>query len=165
MVAPCRLPACLPAQQSLAGQQLGRPLRLPSHALPAPPGQGTVPRAAASGDSRCGARCATLCHARHARLPALPSQVKGVRPYAVHLTWTYNGMPGKLARMRDMGLLADPPEYYARGDFVTVELTLPAKDEVGARLARFARLRRPPRPPAAGQAARPSMQAALLRHG
>ncbi|KAL4427446.1 hypothetical protein ABPG77_000735 [Micractinium sp. CCAP 211/92] len=56
-------------------------------------------------------------------------KVKRVSPYAVHLTWTYNGVAGKKARLRDMGLWVDPPEYYERGDFVTVDLTLPSGDE------------------------------------
>ncbi len=67
--------------------------------------------------------------------PPQPLQVKRVSPYAVHLTWTYNGVAGKKARLRDMGLWVDPPEYYERGDFVTVDLTLPSGDEVGACLA------------------------------
>lgn len=54
-------------------------------------------------------------------------KVKGVDPYVVHLTWTYNGTPGKRSRMRDMGLWHDPPEYYAQGSFVTVDVTLPEK--------------------------------------
>ena len=63
-------------------------------------------------------------HATHAT-PAHTLQVKGVDPYVVHLTWTYNGTPGKRSRMRDMGLWHDPPEYYAQGSFVTVDVTLP----------------------------------------
>lgn len=41
------------------------------------------------------------------------------------MTWTYNGIPGKRSRLRDLGLWVDPPEYYSAGDFVTVNLTLP----------------------------------------
>ncbi|PSC76256.1 glycosyltransferase family 77 isoform A [Micractinium conductrix] len=52
-------------------------------------------------------------------------EVKGVEPYVVHMTWTYNGIPGKRSRLRDLGLWVDPPEYYSAGDFVTVNLTLP----------------------------------------
>ncbi|PSC67546.1 ribosomal large subunit pseudouridine synthase D [Micractinium conductrix] len=52
-------------------------------------------------------------------------KVKGVEPYVVHLTWTYNGIAGKRPRMRDLQLWADPPAYYAEGDFVTVDLQLP----------------------------------------
>jgi elongation factor P hydroxylase len=48
-----------------------------------------------------------------------------VERYAVHLTWTYNGAAGKRARLRDMGLWHDPPEYYAGPSFVTVDLDLP----------------------------------------
>ncbi|KAL4447412.1 hypothetical protein ABPG75_004631 [Micractinium tetrahymenae] len=57
-------------------------------------------------------------------------KAKRVRPYAVHLTWTYNGAAGKRARMRDMALWVDPPDYYELGGFVTVDLTLPAGDEL-----------------------------------
>ena len=56
------------------------------------------------------------------------SQVKGVEPYVLHMTWTYNGIPGKRSRLRDMGLWRDPPAYYSNGSFVTVDLQLP---EVG----------------------------------
>ena len=64
-------------------------------------------------------------------------QANRVRPYAVHMTWTYNGMAGKRARLRDMGLWADPPQYYEQGDFLTVDLTLPTGDEVrGCKRAR-----------------------------
>ncbi|KAI3429328.1 hypothetical protein D9Q98_005423 [Chlorella vulgaris] len=54
-------------------------------------------------------------------------KVKQVEPYAVHLTWTYNGAAGKRARLRDMGLWFDPPNYYSSGSFVTVDLDLPEK--------------------------------------
>lgn len=43
----------------------------------------------------------------------------------MHLTWTYNGAAGKRARLRDMGLWFDPPNYYSSGSFVTVDLDLP----------------------------------------
>ncbi|EFN56520.1 hypothetical protein CHLNCDRAFT_144132 [Chlorella variabilis] len=52
-----------------------------------------------------------------ARAPA-----KRVQPYVVHATWTYNGLGGKRARLRDMGLWVDGPEYYAVPSFVTVDL-------------------------------------------
>lgn len=52
-------------------------------------------------------------------------QVKGVEPYAVHLTWTYHGTAGKRSRLRDMGLWHDSPEYYAGPSYVTVALDLP----------------------------------------
>ena len=55
-------------------------------------------------------------------------QTKRVVPYVVHATWTYNGLGGKRARLRDMGLWVDQPEYYSRGNFVTVDLQVP---EVG----------------------------------
>ena len=86
-------------------------------------------------------------------LPALPPapvpwfsalQVRGLEPYVVHMTWTYNGISGKRSRLRDMGLWIDPPEYYGAGagagaggagndssSFVTVDITLP---EVGGRV-------------------------------
>jgi hypothetical protein len=42
------------------------------------------------------------------------------------MTWTYNGVPGKRARLRDMGLwVVDGPAYYREGSFVTVDLQLP----------------------------------------
>ena len=70
-------------------------------------------------------------------LPAASSpQVRGLDPYVVHMTWTYNGISGKRSRLRDMGLWVDPPEYYGGGgggnatSFVTVDITLP---EVGGR--------------------------------
>lgn len=54
-----------------------------------------------------------------------PPQTKKVQPYVVHMTWTYNGIPGKRSRLRDMGLWVDPPPYYANGSYVTVDLQLP----------------------------------------
>lgn len=59
-------------------------------------------------------------------------EAKGVRPYAVHATWVFGGVDGKRARMRDMGLWADPPAYYETGDFVALDLAVP---EVGAAAA------------------------------
>ncbi|KAL4425402.1 hypothetical protein ABPG75_009418 [Micractinium tetrahymenae] len=53
------------------------------------------------------------------------AKVKKVQPYVVHMTWTYNGIPGKRSRLRDMGLWVDPPQYYSNGSFVTVDLQLP----------------------------------------
>ncbi len=59
-----------------------------------------------------------------------------MQPYAVHMTWTYNGVPGKRARLRDMGLwMADPPEYYSQGSFLTVDLQLPEVRRAGAAAA------------------------------
>ncbi|PSC75627.1 Histone H2A [Micractinium conductrix] len=53
-------------------------------------------------------------------------KTKRVEPYNVHATWTYGGLPGKRARLRDLGLWAvDPPAYYESGDFVAVDLQLP----------------------------------------
>ncbi len=44
----------------------------------------------------------------------------------VHMTWTYNGIPGKRSRLRDAGLwMVDSPEYYNDGSFVTVDLNHP----------------------------------------
>lgn len=65
------------------------------------------------------------CPAPHPTPPHPTAQVKRVQPYVVHLTWTYNGMDGKRARMRDMGLWVDPPAYYGdpAGSFVTVDLS------------------------------------------
>ncbi|KAL4457956.1 hypothetical protein ABPG75_012821 [Micractinium tetrahymenae] len=51
---------------------------------------------------------------------------KHVEPYNVHATWTYGGLEGKKARLRDLGLwMVDPPEHYEKGSFVTVDLQLP----------------------------------------
>ncbi|EFN52091.1 hypothetical protein CHLNCDRAFT_59017 [Chlorella variabilis] len=53
-------------------------------------------------------------------------KVKQVEPYMVHMTWTYNGIPGKRSRLRDAGLwMVDSPEYYNDGSFVTVDLNHP----------------------------------------
>jgi hypothetical protein len=49
-------------------------------------------------------------------------------PYVVHATWTYNGLGGKRARLRDMGLWIDPPDYYSKGNFLAIDLQPP---EVG----------------------------------
>ena len=52
-------------------------------------------------------RTRTLASGLHAA-PAAPSaaaaQVKGVKPYAMHATWTYGNMGGKKARLKDLGL-------------------------------------------------------------
>ena len=61
-------------------------------------------------------------------LPCAALQATGVVPYVVHATWTYNGLGGKRARLRDMGLWIDPPDYYNKGNFLAVDLLPP---EVG----------------------------------
>ena len=76
-------------------------------------------------------RAPTTCRGRthHIQMNRCSPQTKRVEPYNVHATWTYGGLPGKRARLRDLGLWAvDPPAYYESGDFVAVDLQLP---EVG----------------------------------
>ena len=46
----------------------------------------------------------------------------GWPPYAMHLTWTYNGAAGKKARARDAMLWFDGRDYYEQSSFVTVDL-------------------------------------------
>jgi hypothetical protein len=48
-------------------------------------------------------------------------------PYAVHAVWTYDGMAGKISRLREGHLWHDPSEYYSpKGNFLTVELDVPS---------------------------------------
>jgi hypothetical protein len=51
-----------------------------------------------------------------------------VKPLALHLTWTSLSREGKVHRLREAGLWADPPEYYSQaGQLLTVDMPkLPA---------------------------------------
>ena len=131
------LPACLPRCLRAC---LPRCLRacLPAHAMPAvrPPYPCSLPPLFAFLVHSIAPPPYPPCPpALSACLPApLPAlwQVRGLDPYVVHMTWTYNGIAGKRSRLRDMGMWVDPPEYYGSqgaASFLTVDITLP---EVGA---------------------------------
>lgn len=68
---------------------------------------------------------ASIAMSAHTAYVQRLAKSKRVQPYVVHMTWTYNGIPGKRSRLRDMGLWVDPPQYYSNGSFVTVDLQLP----------------------------------------
>lgn len=68
---------------------------------------------------------ASVAQSAHSSFLQQLHQVKKVDRYVVHMTWTYNGIPGKRSRLRDMMLWVDPPEYYSDVSLVTVDLQLP----------------------------------------
>jgi arabinosyltransferase len=51
--------------------------------------------------------------------------VHGLKPYAVHMVWTYGNNYGKAHRMREYMYFYDPPEYYNEGRYITVDITRP----------------------------------------
>lgn len=47
----------------------------------------------------------------------------GLKPYELHLVWTYGNNFGKMHRAREFMYAYDPPAYYKDGLFLSVDLT------------------------------------------
>ena len=55
------------------------------------------------------------------------AQAKKVEPYVLHATYVYGQQAGKKARLRDNLLwFADPPDYFARPKFVSMDIVPPS---------------------------------------